>query len=271
MPDLHCSGRRSPRPCTSAPSAQDGAGPVVLTAVAEDDRLLGRPTPAWCGVERRPWRAASVRPVGSPTGPARRGSLPKRGRHSALGRGGSRVPRPRPFRTYDICSFRAASTRGRASSALVSLRQVKPGEGGRECSQPRKPSIVSPAGGSPARQGWPPAGSESCVVAGQPVLRSVDSERDGCVIEPRKRLVGGAERRGNRGGNIGAPQRPGAEIPRGRRATASAQGLIQEPGRPHGLRGRSPDGPPATTGPGSRASGVRPPVRANRGMPPRYR
>ena len=35
-------------------------------------------------------------------------------------------------------------------------------------------------------KGWPPAGSESCVVAGQPALRSVDSERMSCVIEPRK-------------------------------------------------------------------------------------
>jgi hypothetical protein len=37
----------------------------------------------------------------------------------------------------------------------------------------------------PPGKGWPPAGSESCVVTGQPALRSVDSECAGRVIEPR--------------------------------------------------------------------------------------
>ena len=39
---------------------------------------------------------------------------------------------------------------------------------------------------NPARQSWPAAGSESCVAAGRPVLRSVDSECVGRVIEPRQ-------------------------------------------------------------------------------------
>jgi hypothetical protein len=41
----------------------------------------------------------------------------------------------------------------------------------------------------PTGQGGAPAGSESCVVHGRPCLRSVDSERAGRVIEPRKRLL----------------------------------------------------------------------------------
>jgi hypothetical protein len=43
---------------------------------------------------------------------------------------------------------------------------------------------VNPAWPKPSQQ----AGSESCVVMGQPWLRSVDSERAGRVSQPRKEL-----------------------------------------------------------------------------------
>ena len=50
-----------------------------------------------------------------------------------------------------------------------------------------KPSGANPAGRKiPPGKGWPPAGSESCVVVGRPTLRGVDSESEGRVIEPRK-------------------------------------------------------------------------------------
>src|SRR5713226_8609468 len=53
---------------------------------------------------------------------------------------------------------------------------------------------------------------------------------------------------------------------------ASAQGFAQEPGRSHRLReGQAPEGPPATKGPGSRATGVRHPWERSMGHPHRYR
>ena len=48
-----------------------------------------------------------------------------------------------------------------------------------------KPLLESCGQPTPPGQGWSPAGSESCVVTGRPLLRSVDSERVGRVIEPR--------------------------------------------------------------------------------------
>ena len=47
--------------------------------------------------------------------------------------------------------------------------------------------------GDPSGKGWPPAGSESCVACGRPVLRSVDSECLGRVIEPRNDIFVGAD------------------------------------------------------------------------------
>jgi hypothetical protein len=84
----------------------------------------------------------------------------------------------------------------------------------------------SPAGSSPARQGWPPAGSESCVVHGRPWLRSVDSEHAGRVMEPRK----GRDREG-RHRREGGRQHRGAKVGlapglrRGRRAGHVCEGF----------------------------------------------
>jgi hypothetical protein len=96
---------------------------------------------------------------------------------------------------------------------------------------------VDPAGERPARQGWPPAGNESCVAMGRPILRSVDSEDDGCVIEPRNQACRGSrthwkQRRQHRSTQRGLVPRS----PRGQRTTASVQGFAQEPGRSHHLR-----------------------------------
>ena len=59
-----------------------------------------------------------------------------------------------------------------------------------------------------------PAGSESCVVQGRPWLRSVDSERMGRVIEPRKGGVAGADAVAGAEGNTAAP-RSRAVCPKG--------------------------------------------------------
>ena len=53
---------------------------------------------------------------------------------------------------------------------------------------------LEPRGLNPVRPGQA-AGSESCVAAGNRVLRSVDRQRAGRVIEPRKRLNVVAARR----------------------------------------------------------------------------
>jgi hypothetical protein len=117
----------------------------------------------------------------------------------------------------------------------------------------------------PPGKGQPPAGSESCVVVGRPALRSVDSERVSRVMEPRKAAIEGAGTLELVLGSIGAPQGLGAEIPPGSESEANTKGFIQEPGRPHCLRGILPEGPPAIKGPGSRALGVPPPARAKEG------
>lgn len=46
----------------------------------------------------------------------------------------------------------------------------------------------------PPGKGWPPPGTESCVVRGRPRLRSVDRESKSCVIEPRKHQCGSRRR-----------------------------------------------------------------------------
>ncbi len=67
----------------------------------------------------------------------------------------------------------------------------------------------------------------------QLVLRSVDSECEGHVIEPRKSCVGEAERRRQRGGNIETLQWSCVEIPPGSmRARAGAQGSPRNLGDP---------------------------------------
>ena len=76
--------------------------------------------------------------------------------------------------------------------------------------------------------------------------------------------IGGAERRVHCGGSIEALEWPGAEIPPGSEERWQARkGLPRNLGDPIVSREEMPGGPPANKGPGSRASGVRPPVRAN--------
>lgn len=52
-------------------------------------------------------------------------------------------------------------------------------------------------------------------INGQPWLRSANSEHTGCVIEPRKREVVGADAVQRPEGNTEAPRPPGAEVPPG--------------------------------------------------------
>jgi len=77
------------------------------------------------------------------------------------------------------------------------------------------------------------------VAAGRPVLRSVDSECAGRVIEPRNQYCGGGRRLGSGGRQhrrtvpvwCGRPRR-------GHRAGHARMGTPQEPGRPGRLRGQ---------------------------------
>ena len=100
------------------------------------------------------------------------------------------------------------------------VRQAKPGGGerpeeGGQCEGP-KPLDGTQRVRIPPGKGWPPAGSESCVVVGRPILRSVDSERAGRVIEPRKLNSRGSRRRPKDGRqHRGAVNWPGAFGPAG--------------------------------------------------------
>lgn len=70
-----------------------------------------------------------------------------------------------------------------------------------------KPSGANPAGRRiPPGKGWPPAGSESCVVVGRPTLRGVDSESEGRVMEPRKDRIEEAGVLKTSAGRTRAPQ-----------------------------------------------------------------
>src|SRR5271157_2775564 len=67
---------------------------------------------------------------------------------------------------------------------MVSLRQVSFGK--EEETRALKPFVETLRVRIPPGKAGPAARSESCVVVGRPILRSVDSEVKGCVIEPRK-------------------------------------------------------------------------------------
>jgi len=90
----------------------------------------------------------------------------------------------------------------------------------------------------PPGNGWPPAGSESCVVVGQPTLRSVDSEPAGRVMELRKFVrMAGADAVQKAEGNTEAPMNGLAPRPRrSLRAGHAGTRAPQEPGRPCRLR-----------------------------------
>ena len=67
---------------------------------------------------------------------------------------------------------------------MALVRQVKPGKGGEEAFETFQMRPNPQCSGS--GKGWPPTGSESCVVLERSSLRSVDSERVSLVMEPRK-------------------------------------------------------------------------------------
>jgi hypothetical protein len=69
---------------------------------------------------------------------------------------------------------------------MVSLRQESSGK--EEETRTRKPFDGTLRVRIPPGKAGPAARSESCVAVGQPILRSVDSQVKGRVIEPRKIL-----------------------------------------------------------------------------------
>ncbi len=73
---------------------------------------------------------------------------------------------------------------------MVSLRQVSFGK--EEETRTLKPFAETLRVRIPPGKAGPAARSESCVVVGRPILRSVDSEVKGRVIEPRKYKTLGA-------------------------------------------------------------------------------
>ena len=73
---------------------------------------------------------------------------------------------------------------------MVSLRQESFGK--EEETRTLKPFVETLRVRIPPGKAGPAARSESCVVVGQPILRSVDSEVKGRVIEPRKYKTRGA-------------------------------------------------------------------------------
>src|SRR5271157_5842048 len=84
--------------------------------------------------------------------------------------------------------FRSRASKWVAPSAqelsMVSLRQESFGK--EEETRTLKPFVETLRVRIPPGKAGPAARSESCVVVGRPILRSVDSEVKGCVIEPRK-------------------------------------------------------------------------------------
>lgn len=84
---------------------------------------------------------------------------------------------------------------------------------------------------NPVRQSWPAAGSESCVVVERSTLRSVDSECQGRVIEPRK-LQCRSLRCGHSGGRVNALNGLVRWSCRGRRAGHRHKGFPRNVGGP---------------------------------------
>jgi len=84
---------------------------------------------------------------------------------------------------------------------MVSLRQESFGK--EEETRTLKPFVETLRVRTPPGRAGPAARSESCVVLGQPILRSVDSELKGRVIEPRKYKPLGAFVMDTGGGRVG--------------------------------------------------------------------
>src|SRR5271166_1562445 len=83
---------------------------------------------------------------------------------------------------------------------MVSLRQESFGE--EEETRTLKPFVETLRVRIPPGKAGPAARSESCVVMGRPILRSVDSQVKGCVIEPRKTKMHGAFAMATSGGRV---------------------------------------------------------------------
>jgi len=79
----------------------------------------------------------------------------------------------------------------------------------------------------PPGQGWPPAGSESCVVQRSTRLRSVDSECAGRVMEPRNNVVG-ADAVAAAEGNTNVLEREDAQGPARRSRRGPRAGHVHE-------------------------------------------
>ena len=90
------------------------------------------------------------------------------------------------------------STTPREELGMVSLRQESFGK--EEETRTLKPFVETLRVRIPPGKAGPAARSESCVVVGRPILRSVDSEVKGRVIEPRKYKPLWSLRRGHRRG-----------------------------------------------------------------------
>ena len=82
------------------------------------------------------------------------------------------------------------ATTPRQELGMVSLRQESFGK--EEETRALKPFVETLRVRIPPGKAGPAARSESCVVVGRPILRSVDSEVKGRVIEPRKYKTPGA-------------------------------------------------------------------------------
>ncbi len=108
-----------------------------------------------------------------------------------------RDPRPRPR------AGQQAATRNKTGITgchTMSLRQESSGK--EEETRTWKPFSETLRVGIPPGKAGPAVRSESCVVVGRPILRSVDSQVKGRVIEPRKLTTLGAFVLDVRGGRV---------------------------------------------------------------------
>ncbi len=116
------------------------------------------------------------------------------------------------------------------------MRQAKLGRGGRYEVTNLKLRVGTQGVAKLPRQSWPAAGTESCVVPGQPGLQSVDREQTGRVIEPRntsmRKPTLSKKRKAAPESRDGLARR----FHRGRRAGHVYMGVPQELGRSHSFR-----------------------------------
>jgi len=89
-----------------------------------------------------------------------------------------------------LCLLSLISRNSPKQLGMVSLRQESFGK--EEETRTLKPFVETLRVRIPPGKAGPAARSESCVVMGQPTLRSVDSQVKGRVTEPRKTKLRGA-------------------------------------------------------------------------------